>query len=77
MRNIGTILGLCVFVLVLALVLWIWSRPERGTTGQVRTNFRWLGPNDLDRRAQGDGYVRLQTDEAIAIPHTASLVQAR
>jgi CreA protein len=53
MRNIGTILGLCVFVLVLALVLWIWSRPERGTTGQVRTNFRWLGPND---RIAVDGF---------------------
>jgi catabolite regulation protein CreA len=41
------------FVLVLALVLWIWSRPERGTTGQVRTNFRWLGPND---RIAVDGF---------------------
>ncbi len=53
MRNIGTILGVCVFVLVLALVLWIWSRPERGTTGQVSTNFRWLGPND---RIAVDGF---------------------
>jgi CreA protein len=25
---------------------WIWSRPERGTVGQVSTQFRWLGPND-------------------------------
>jgi CreA protein len=53
MRNITTILGLCAFVLVLALVLWIWSRPERGTTGQVSTNFRWLGPND---RIAVDGF---------------------
>jgi CreA protein len=53
MRNIGTILGLCAFVLVLGLVLWIWSRPERGTTGQVSTNFRWLGPND---RIAVDGF---------------------
>jgi len=53
MRNIGTILGLCAFALVLALVLWIWSRPERGTTGQVSTNFRWLGPND---RIAVDGF---------------------
>ena len=22
------------------------SRPDRGTTGEVSTNFRWLGPND-------------------------------
>lgn len=53
MRNIGTILGLGVFALVVALVLWIWSRPERGTTGQVSTNFRWLGPND---RIAVDGF---------------------
>jgi CreA protein len=53
MRNIGTILGLCAFVLVLGLVLWIWSRPERGTTGQVSTNFRLLGPND---RIAVDGF---------------------
>lgn len=25
---------------------WFVSRPERGATGQVSTNFRWLGPND-------------------------------
>jgi CreA protein len=31
---------------VLVLVGWIWSRPERGTTGQVSTHFRLLGPND-------------------------------
>jgi CreA protein len=53
MRNIGTILGLGAFVLVLAVVLWIWSRPERGTTGQVSTYFRWLGPND---RIAVDGF---------------------
>jgi CreA protein len=53
MRNIGTILGLFAFALVLTLVLWIWSRPERGTTGQVSTNFRWLGPND---RIAVDGF---------------------
>jgi CreA protein len=36
-------------VLVIAVVgfgLWLWSRPERGTTGQVSTRFRMLGPND-------------------------------
>ncbi len=37
-------------VVVLAIVIafgwWIFSRPERGTTGEVSTNFRWLGPND-------------------------------
>ena len=53
MRKIGTTLGICAFILVLALVLWIWSRPERGTTGQISTNFRWLGPND---RIAVDGF---------------------
>lgn len=32
--------------IVLLLGWWIVSRPERGTTGQVSTNWRWLGPND-------------------------------
>jgi CreA protein len=53
MRKIGTTLGICAFILVLALVLWIWSRPDRGTTGQISTNFRWLGPND---RIAVDGF---------------------
>jgi CreA protein len=45
-KKIGVIV---VTVLVLAVVgfgAWIWSRPDRGTTGQVSTRFRWLGPND-------------------------------
>ena len=25
---------------------WLFSRPERGTTGAVTTQFHWLGPND-------------------------------
>lgn len=46
MKKIGVI---TVVVLVLAIVgfgVWVWSRPDRGTTGQVSTRFRWLGPND-------------------------------
>jgi CreA protein len=46
MRKIATIAGVIVLILVLGFVLWIWSRPERGTTGEVSTKFRWLGPND-------------------------------
>ena len=49
MRTIGVI----VLVLILVFAVWIWSRPERGTTGQVSTNFRWLGPND---RIAVDGF---------------------
>lgn len=25
---------------------WVFGRPDRGTTGSVNTQFRWLGPND-------------------------------
>ncbi len=46
MKKFGIILG-AIFLLVVALfTLWVLSRPERGTTGSVSTNFRWLGPND-------------------------------
>jgi CreA protein len=53
MRKIVTTFGIVAFLLMLALIVWIWSRPERGTTGQVSTNFRWLGPND---RIAVDGF---------------------
>src|ERR1700749_216360 len=46
MRKIGLTGVVTVLVVLLLLVVWIWSRPERGTTGAVSTNFRWLGPND-------------------------------
>jgi CreA protein len=39
-----------VFVFACAIIIafgwWFFNRPERGTTGSVSTNFRWLGPND-------------------------------
>ncbi|MDB6044049.1 MAG: hypothetical protein JWM63_2600 [Gammaproteobacteria bacterium] len=46
MRRVAAIAGACALLLVFAFAVWIWSRPERGTTGQVSTRFRWLGPND-------------------------------
>jgi len=46
MRKLASIAGLFVLVLVLAFVLWMWMRPGRGTTGEVSTKFRWIGPND-------------------------------
>jgi CreA protein len=43
-------IGIAVTVLaVLALLLfgwWLFSRPDRGTVGEVSTKFRWVGPND-------------------------------
>jgi CreA protein len=53
MRRIVPVVGLCAGLLVLAFAVWIWSRPERGTTGQVSTRFRFLGPND---RIAVDGF---------------------
>jgi CreA protein len=53
MRKIASVVGICAVVLLLALALWIWSRPERGTTGQVSTRFRLVGPND---RIAVDGF---------------------
>jgi CreA protein len=46
MRRVAAVAGACALLLVLAFTVWIWSRPERGTTGQVSTRFRWMGPND-------------------------------
>src|SRR5580692_10861697 len=46
MRKIGMTVVATLLVLLLLLVIWIWSRPGRGTTGEVSTNFRWVGPND-------------------------------
>src|SRR6201992_3969865 len=46
MRRVASIAGVIVLVLVLIFALWLWLRPGRGTTGEVSTNFRWIGPND-------------------------------
>ena len=46
MRKFVTTLGIGTVLVILALALWIWSRPDRGTTGRISTNFRWLGPDD-------------------------------
>jgi CreA protein len=46
MRRVASIAGVIVLVLVLLFGVWLWLRPSRGTTGEVSTNFRWLGPND-------------------------------
>jgi CreA protein len=46
MKRIGIIIGASVLLIIVISALWIFSRPERGTTGSVSTKFRWLGPND-------------------------------
>ena len=46
MKKFALIVVACALGVLLLFAVWIWSRPERGTTGQVSTRFRWLGPND-------------------------------
>src|SRR5215468_4553152 len=46
MRKLSLILGAGVLLVVVLFGLWVFSRPERGTTGSVSTRFRLLGPND-------------------------------
>jgi CreA protein len=46
MRKLGLVLGAGGLLIVVLLGLWIFSRPERGTTGSVSTKFRLFGPND-------------------------------
>jgi CreA protein len=46
MKRLGLIVGAGAVAIVLILGLWIFSRPERGTTGSVSTRFHLLGPND-------------------------------
>ena len=46
MRKLGLIVGAGVVAIVFLFGLWIFIRPERGTTGSVSTRFHLLGPND-------------------------------
>ncbi len=46
MKQFLLTIGGIIFVAILIFVIWIWTRPERGTTGSVSTNFHLLGPND-------------------------------
>jgi CreA protein len=46
MKRVGIVVGAGILLVVVLFGWWVFSRPERGTTGSVSTNFRWLGPND-------------------------------
>jgi CreA protein len=46
MRRVASIAGVILLVVVLLFAVWLWIRPGRGTTGEVSTHFRWIGPND-------------------------------
>lgn len=53
MKKLALAVGVGLLAVLLAFGVWLWSRPDRGTTGQVSTRFRWLGPND---RIAVDGF---------------------
>ena len=46
MRKVVTILAAGAVAVLLIFAWWLVSRPDRGTTGEVSTKFRFLGPND-------------------------------
>ena len=46
MRKLGLIVGGGALLLVILFGIWVFDRPERGTTGSVSTKFRLWGPND-------------------------------
>ncbi|MCB2185001.1 MAG: CreA family protein [Deltaproteobacteria bacterium] len=46
MKKFFGILGLCLIAVAVFGGWWLFGRPDRGSTGSVSTNFRWLGPND-------------------------------
>jgi len=46
LKKLGIGAAVAAGLVVLIVAAWIMTRPERGTTGEVSTNFRWLGPND-------------------------------
>jgi CreA protein len=46
MKRIAIAAGAAILLVIGLFGWWVFSRPERGTTGSVSTNFRWLGPND-------------------------------
>jgi CreA protein len=46
MKKTGIIIGGGALLVIVLFGWWVLSRPDRGTTGAVDTQFHWLGPND-------------------------------
>ncbi len=46
MKKVVMIIGAGILLVIVFFGWWLLSRPERGTTGSVSTQFRWIGPND-------------------------------
>ena len=46
MKKVVMIISAGILLVIVLFGWWLFSRPERGTTGSVSTQFRWIGPND-------------------------------
>jgi CreA protein len=46
MKKVLIIIGTGILIVIVFFGWWLFSRPERGTTGSMSTQFRWIGPND-------------------------------
>ncbi len=46
MKKVVMIIVVVILLIIVLFGWWLFSGPERGTTGSVSTQFRWLGPND-------------------------------
>lgn len=46
MKKILIFLGAGVLLATALFGWWVFSRPDRGMTGEISTHFRWIGPND-------------------------------
>jgi len=46
MKKFALAIGAAMLLAAVSFGWWVFSRPDRGTTGSVSTNFRWIGPND-------------------------------
>ncbi|MDR3553484.1 MAG: CreA family protein [Syntrophobacteraceae bacterium] len=46
MKRIAIILGGGILLVIVLFGWWVFSRPDRGTTGSVSTHFHLFGPND-------------------------------
>ena len=46
MKKYLVAIGIAVLLVIVLVGWWIVGRPDRGTTGSVSTQFRWIGPND-------------------------------
>lgn len=46
MKRLALLFGVFLLLVLVGFGAWIFSRPDRGVTGEVSTRFRWMGPND-------------------------------